>query len=366
MHLYIDIMSKTKKIVFLYSRLPDYFYQCILSFLESNKEFTAVVIRYPKDSNAPFELKETNRLKLINKTEFKRDTGLLEYLNSLKPEAIFCTGWADKIYLKTISKLKDKCPVILGLDNPWENTPRQIVGTLYYYLFLKNKFSHVWVSGMPQYEFAKRLGFKHSQILNELYCANTQPFAKSAENIIKIKVMNFPKKLVFIGRYVKYKQPLLLVKLFKELEDLGLTNGWSLELIGDGPLKESLDKYNSETILINSFIDPSKLPEKLSSSGAFCLPSKSEHWGVVVHEAAAAGLPLLLSNTTYAGSSLLINGYNGFKFDENKSLELKQSLLDLFETPEDKLLIMGQNSAKLAERINHNTWSANLMSILKK
>ena len=359
-------MSKTKKIVFLYTRLPDYFYSCILYFLESNKEYTAVVIRYPKDSSAPFELKQTNRMKLLNKSEFEKDTDLLEYLNTLKVEAIFCTGWKDKMYLKIISKLKDKCPVILGLDNPWENTPRQIVGVLYYYFFLKKKFTHVWVSGMPQYEFAKRLGFDKSQILNELYCANTPLFSKSAENTTKLKEINFPKKLVFIGRYVKYKQPLLLVKLFKDLEDLGLTNGWSLELIGDGPLKESLNKYKSDTIKINSFISPSKLPEKLSSSGAFCLPSKSEHWGVVVHEAAAAGLPLLLSNTTYAGTSFLINGYNGFNFNENKSLEFKQSLLDLFQTPESKLLIMGKNSAKLAERINHNTWSANLMSILNK
>ena len=77
-------MSKTKKIVFLYTRLPDYFYSCILYFLESNKEYTAVVIRYPKDSSAPFELKQTNRMKLLNKSEFEKDTDLLEYLNTLK------------------------------------------------------------------------------------------------------------------------------------------------------------------------------------------------------------------------------------------------------------------------------------------
>ena len=186
-------MSKTKKIVFLYSRLPDYFYKCISYFLEINKDFAAVVIRYPKDRNAPFELNSTNRLNLINKSEFKNDFALLDYLNTINPEAIFCTGWKDKMYLKIISKLKNKCPVILGLDNPWENTPRQIVGILYYNLFFKKKFTHVWVSGMPQYEFAKRLGFNQSQILNELYCANTPVFFKSAKNITKLKKLIFQK-----------------------------------------------------------------------------------------------------------------------------------------------------------------------------
>ena len=49
----------------------------------------------------------------------------------------------------------------------------------------------------------------------------------------------------------------------------------------------------------------------------------NEHWGVVVHEAAAAGLPLLLSNTTYAGTHFLVEGINGYSFDENNYKDLK-------------------------------------------
>lgn len=355
-----------KNLVFLYTRLADYFYQCLLYFAKRNKELNVIVIRYDADKNAPFQFHETDNLKLFYKSNFSGVSDILDFLKPINPLCIYCTGWGDKEYLQVISKLKNTCPTILGLDNPWESTIRQKLGVLYFKLFIKSIFSHIWVAGIPQYLFAKRLGFKDNEILNELYCANTESFLDAGIKTKRIKKTNFPRKLVFIGRYVTYKQPLILVRLFKNLEDSGLTNGWCLELIGSGPLKEILYQYNSETILINDFIKPNDLPEKLASSGAFCLPSKGEHWGVVVHEAASAGLALLLSNTVYSGSSFLIDAYNGFKFDENNKNEMKESLLNLFSKSEDELLNMGYNSMKLAQRINHETWSANLNSVLKK
>ena len=43
------------------------------------------------------------------------------------------------------------------------------------------------------------------------------------------------------------------------------------------------------------FIQPENL-EKVKNAGCFVLPSLKDNWGVVVHEFAAAGLPLIISD----------------------------------------------------------------------
>ena len=98
--------------------------------------------------------------------------------------------------------------------------------------------------------------------------------------------------------------------------------------------------------------------------GGFCLPSKDEHWGVVVHEAVASGLPLVLSNTTHSGSTFLVHNYNGFVFQENNSNDFKNQLKKFFALENADLILQSKRSFELSKRITHETWTANLMSIV--
>jgi glycosyltransferase involved in cell wall biosynthesis len=302
-------MSEQKEIkvaVFLYTRLADYFYQSIQFWLRNNLNYEAIIIRYAPDKNAPFVFESNNRLELINKDAFASKDEIQAFVDKKAPVILYTAGWSDIDYIKIAKYFYGRIPTIVGLDNPWEGTIKQKIGVLGFSRRLKKIYSHIWVAGKPQYEFARRLGFKHSEVLSDLYSANTPIFENAYLTSREDKKCHYPKKLFYIGRYVDYKQPLLLVKLFRKLEEAQNTNGWTLELVGVGTLSDELKKYESETIKINGFIVPSQLPEKLSKSGAFCLPSKSEHWGVVVHEAVATGLPVILSDTTYAGTEFLI------------------------------------------------------------
>jgi hypothetical protein len=59
------------------------------------------------------------------------------------------------------------------------------------------------------------------------------------------------------------------------------------------------------------FVQPDDLPGLLARAGCLVLPSRFEPWGVVVHEAAAAGLPVVASSASGAASRLVVDGYNG-------------------------------------------------------
>ena len=350
-------------ILFLYTRLPDYFYQAIKSFLNRHPQFRVVVFTHQADKNAPYFLDEAERLEIRFNEDFENDADFYNSISGLNIVSIYVAGWTNKRYLSLVEKYRLKIPVILGLDNPWKGSLRQRVGTLLYKAKLQKKFSHIWCAGMPQIEFARRLGFSYGQILTSLYSANTEKFHAQYHEKLAKQQQRYPKRLLFLGRYVDYKQPILLARQFEQLVKENNHDSWELDFIGAGPLIDQLKAFESDFIHVKGFIPPETLPKQLANYGAFCLPSQNEHWGVVVHEAAASGLPLLLSDSVYSGTTFLIENYNGWRFKSKSEIELRKALINLFNTPDAKLLEMGANSYRLSKKVTHLDWEANLLSV---
>ena len=77
------------------------------------------------------------------------------------------------------------------------------------------------------------------------------------------------------------------------------------------------------------FIQPKYLNDLLLNSSALILPSRYEPWGVIVHEAAVAGLPIIISDACGSSDHLVKDGYNGYIFSSGDyiSLAYKMRLL---------------------------------------
>ena len=89
-----------------------------------------------------------------------------------------------------------------------------------------------------------------------------------------------------------------------------------LMVVGDGPegqsLRELATRLGAEDhIHFLGFHQRDELVELYTCADAFCLPSRHEPWGVVVNEAAACGLPLVVSDRVGAGRDLVTAGENG-------------------------------------------------------
>ena len=112
----------------------------------------------------------------------------------------------------------------------------------------------------------------------------------------------------------------------------------------------------NEFLFHYGFIQPHELSKKLENASAFVLPSLYEPWGVVVHEMASLGKPLLLSNCVGASKDLLEEGKNGYSFDPNYSEDLKIQLLKLFNASQDELQRMGSFSSELAKKFSSDNW----------
>jgi glycosyltransferase involved in cell wall biosynthesis len=101
--------------------------------------------------------------------------------------------------------------------------------------------------------------------------------------------------------------------LVDALAELGL-HGVALLLAGEGPERAALEqraRAKGVSVLFPGALGADRLVEAYVAADVFALLSRHEPWGVVVNEAAACGLPLVLSERVGAAYDLLRPGENG-------------------------------------------------------
>ena len=102
----------------------------------------------------------------------------------------------------------------------------------------------------------------------------------------------------------------------------------------------------------------------MSKAGVFVLPSKFEPWGVVVHEFAAAGFPLLLSKAVGASSHFLESGKNGMEFDISDLDAFKASFSYFMRLSNGELSQMSERSHDRGQSISPQKWVDTLRPLL--
>jgi len=141
---------------------------------------------------------------------------------------------------------------------------------------------------------------------------------------------------IFVGRLIGAKGAATLVAAQATLE-AGGSPLWTL-VVGAGAEAESLRTRARELricqLVFAGARKPSELPALWAAADLFVLPSLHEPWGVVVNEAMAAGLPVVLSDRVGAGPDLLVEGGTGRGFRAGDAGALAAVLVELANAPE--------------------------------
>ncbi|HEU4913848.1 MAG TPA: glycosyltransferase family 4 protein [Candidatus Saccharimonadales bacterium] len=121
-------------------------------------------------------------------------------------------------------------------------------------------------------------------------------------------------RIVCVGRLSKQKNISLLVDALK-LYKSRFGNGFHLDIVGDGPLKQELIEQVRQADLVNQvtfhgFLHGDALEKIYADSDLFVLPTLYESFGSVYLEAMAKGLPIITSNID-AVRNVVINDRNG-------------------------------------------------------
>jgi glycosyltransferase involved in cell wall biosynthesis len=95
-------------------------------------------------------------------------------------------------------------------------------------------------------------------------------------------------------------------------ETIVLSVGRDVPEKGFDVLADACRQAGVSLVTITGGLGEEQLAQRYVDSDVFALLSRHETWGVVVNEAAASGLPLVLSDRVGAAHDLLRNGENGF------------------------------------------------------
>ncbi len=353
-------MQKTKpKFVFLYTELAGYFLSCINKLINT-QDVDIYIIRWPINKEAPFDFSFHPLLNVKNRNDFSSRSEIFNYIIQINPDLIYVSGWNDKFYLHICRAFVHKIPVIVGIDNQWNASFKQILASTVGRFFIKKYFNHAWVPGNKQLIYAKKLGFHTANIHTGLYCADTDHFLSIYNHYSPQKHNKFPHKFIFVGRYLPFKGIFNLWQAFVELSE-EINHDWELWCLGTG------DSWNNKTIHPKikhfGFVQPDKINNFIKETGVFILPSSFEPWGVVVHEFALSGYPLILTTQVGASEYFLKNNYNGLLLTDNSVANIKEALKTFIQSNDNTLIQMSIHSHNMALQYTTDNWTQTLINI---
>ena len=319
-------MTKPVRLAVLWTHPSGYLMSSLQELAKRGHEVLLVSQR--PEPNAAFDLDSIagGRVELSTYDDFGAFQGLSEHLASWSPTAMLICGWHVAAFRRIALSYRGQIPRILYMDNPWQATLRQHLGVAISATYIRPAFDAVLLPGELQAMFARKLGFKTSAIrLGGLACDSTH-FGRPPTSTISFAHRPF----LYCGRLCPEKGFDVLAEAY-ELYRRETEHPRPLRVVGAGPLVELA--LGTAGIQYIGFVQPRSLPSYFYDAASLVVPSRVEHWGVVIHEAATAGLPIIASSICGAIPHLVHEGFNGSIFQSEDSADLADSLRRLHSMP---------------------------------
>lgn len=276
-------------------------------------------------------------------------------LDEADPHAVIVSSWHITAYRRAVRRRRGQTLRVLSMDNQWWATPKQRLGVATSPAFIRPAYDAAFVASERTADFAHRLGFADSRVIRGLYACDHDRFAAVADARASAPP---PRAFVFVGRLVPEKGIDVLAEGYRRYRRM-VDDPWPLLVSGAGPGAAELEGLDGVDLL--GFVQPADLPDLLQRSACLVLPSRFEPWGVVVQEAAAAGLAVVCTWVCGAASRLVVDGYNGRVVESGDADDLARALVRISTSTDAERLAMAGASRSLAGQYTPSRWATHLL-----
>ena len=209
-------------------------------------------------------------------------------------------------------------------------------------------YDAAFVPGYAATQYARSIGFPEARVFQGLYTCDTglyRPVGLARHS--NTQNTTWPRVFLYLGQFIERKGVDILIQAYRRYREIS-SDPWELWCAGAGPLEHLF--VAQEGVKLLGFLSPQACAEVMGRAGVLVLPSRWDHWGVVIHEATCAGLPVITTNRCYAAVELVQTGYNGYVVDVGNVSELAHAL-KLCSDP-GRARSMGENSLRLSYRFS--------------
>ncbi|MDQ5822480.1 MAG: glycosyltransferase family 4 protein [Actinomycetota bacterium] len=136
-----------------------------------------------------------------------------------------------------------------------------------------------------------------------------------------------------------------------------------LVIAGSGSDEERLRALADDRVRFSGPIGRAEIVRLLAEADVFVLPSRSEPWGMVLNEAAAAGLPLVATDGVGAAYDLIDD--DGFRIPVDDERALAEAMRRLAEDPQLRARL-GTRSRELVAGFTPEAWADALAGLVAR
>lgn len=347
-------LDRPPRVAVLWTRLSGYFNACLRALSDAGAE--VLVVHQEAAADVPFDpLAVTKGFRTSEWRGSPRSGEINQLLDGFGPDAILASSWNVGAYRRVCRARRDRTLRIFGMDNQWHGTPKQWTGVATARLVLQPTYDAVYVCDERQAEFARRLGFPAERLIWGLYSGDQPLFAEVARRRASSLP---PRQFLFVGRLVAEKGVDVLAGAYRRYRSM-VDDPWPLAVAGTGPEEHRL--IGADGVKLLGFVQPPDLPAVVSESGCLVLPSRFEPWAVVIHEATAAGLPVVCTRVCGAATRLVLDGYNGAVVSPDDEDALAHALLRIHRATREERRAMGNASESLSRQYSPDQWAGRLL-----
>jgi glycosyltransferase involved in cell wall biosynthesis len=291
------------------------------------------------------------------RSHYLLNAGLSSALRTFSPDAIICGGynyiaswqalmWARRRKVRFVLWSESNAQDSRILSKPIEFLKAR---------FLKSCDGFV-VPGKSAFEYLRSLGSPAKRIFTAPDAVDNTFFATGAEKVRHQPAafrerFGLPRRFIlFVGRLVPEKGVFDLLEAYAKLEN-DLRSDVGLVFAGDGVCREELLKRSKQmsagSVCFPGFAQREDLAGLYALAEILILPTYSDPWGLVVNEAMACGLPIIVSSVAGCAADLVEDGWNGYVVPPRDLEKLSAAVSTLVRQPELKQQMSGRSLERI-------------------
>lgn len=185
----------------------------------------------------------------------------------------------------------------------------------------------------------KKIQIFYNTIDVDYFKNKSENFSEGQKNILKKKLeISTSKTIIFNGQLIERKGIFELLDGFRKYQ--ANNQDVSLLIVGKGQEKNNMQQVTKgggiQHIVFTDFIKYEELYKYYSVSDLLILPSREEVWGLVINEAMACRLPVIVTKEAGASVDLIEEGKNGYIIKPNCSECITKAINNVFRNDLDK------------------------------
>lgn len=296
-------------------------------------------------------------------------------LTPFRPDVVAVPGWSGRGALAALQWcLHERVPAVLMSESSRHDERRQG-----WKEWIKRRlvalFPAALVGGSSHAAYLEELGMPRERVFLGYDAIDNDYFSQKTLKI-QAEATKEARSPHFLAsaRFIEKKNLFRLLRAYADYRNTARSQGcevWRLELLGDGELRAPLEALIkelqlTEAVTLLGFKQYDELPGHYARASAFIHASTTEQWGLVVNEAMACGLPVLVSSRCGCAPDLVQEGVNGHAFDPCDLAAISSAMLRLTKLPEDELKRLGQASREIIAQWGSSRFGDGLICAARK